>query len=299
MINLLTNITIQIVSPIYLSLWDIQIKWRDKPLHLRNRYIFGYMLEFIEDLTIILLCIYNKNFNYPHKIQISIFVFMLFVIGIITMITFYVLVKPQYTTPREKIEEYNNILDIHNIPNGVQWRYLHRRKPLVGPGDESNETREIDSNSSDIVRWCKKDGYAWRLIAELDDELDANGNFENKILLQSNDDEVFEVDEYVIRLSTKLQIPAQGTDEEDTVEAPILKIKEANSAILKKVIEWCHYHKADPLPQDESNTTIPNWDAEFLKVDNATLFKLTMAADYLGIQGLIDVTYELVANVLE
>uniref|UniRef100_A0A914C6K4 XK-related protein n=1 Tax=Acrobeloides nanus TaxID=290746 RepID=A0A914C6K4_9BILA len=242
MVNLLTNITMQIFSPIYLSLWDAQIKPIDEPLHL---------------------------------------------------------LKPQYTTPREKIEEYNNILDIHNIPNGVQWRYLHRRKPLVGPGDESNETREIDSNSSDIVRWCKKDGYAWRLIAELDDELDANGNFENKILLQSNDDEVFEVDEYVIRLSTKLQIPAQGTDEEDTVEAPILKIKEANSAILKKVIEWCHYHKADPLPQDESNTTIPNWDAEFLKVDNATLFKLTMAADYLGIQGLIDVTYELVANVLE
>uniref|UniRef100_A0A914E4X3 XK-related protein n=1 Tax=Acrobeloides nanus TaxID=290746 RepID=A0A914E4X3_9BILA len=52
MINLLTNIMMQICSPIYLSLWDPQIKPIDKPLHLRNRYIFGYILEFIEDLVL-------------------------------------------------------------------------------------------------------------------------------------------------------------------------------------------------------------------------------------------------------
>ena len=56
-------------------------------------------------------------------------------------------------------------------------------------------------------------------------------------------------------------------DEEEVVPLP-----NVNAAILKKVIQWCTYHKDDPpLPDDDDNKEkrtddISSWDADFLKV---------------------------------
>ena len=63
-----------------------------------------------------------------------------------------------------------------------------------------------------------------------------------------------------------------------------------NAAILKKVIQWATYHKDDPpLPEDDENKEkrtddICSWDADFLKVDQGTLFELILAANYLDIK---------------
>ena len=66
-------------------------------------------------------------------------------------------------------------------------------------------------------------------------------------------------------------------DEEEAVPLP-----NVNAAILKKVIQWCTYHKDDPPPpEDDENKEkrtddISSWDAEFLKVDQGTLFELIL-----------------------
>uniref|UniRef100_A0A914X9I3 Skp1-related protein n=2 Tax=Plectus sambesii TaxID=2011161 RepID=A0A914X9I3_9BILA len=126
------------------------------------------------------------------------------------------------------------------------------------------------------------------------------------IKVQSSDGEVFDVDQDVIKLSNTINTMLQdlGMDaEQDQTEA--IPLQNVNAAILKKVIQWCQYHKEDPPPaEDDDNKEkrtddIPSWDAEFLKVDQGTLFELILAANYLDIKGLLDVTCKTVANMIK
>jgi len=132
-----------------------------------------------------------------------------------------------------------------------------------------------------------------------------------KILLKSNDDELFEVDRNVIRLSTTLNTMFQdlGMDVPDAGEQLLndaIPLQNVNGAILKKVIDWCLQHKEDAPPAEdtmESNERrtddIPSWDQEFLKVDQGTLFELILAANYLDVRGLLDVCCKTVANMIK
>ncbi|KAI1706559.1 skp1 family, dimerization domain-containing protein [Ditylenchus destructor] len=129
-----------------------------------------------------------------------------------------------------------------------------------------------------------------------------------KIQLKSNDDEIFEVDRDVIRLSTTLNTMFQdlGMDgpDADALSDPI-PLANVNATILKKVIQWCQYHKDDPpVTEDPDNKDrrtddIPSWDVEFLKVDQGTLFELILAANYLDVRGLLDVACKTVANMIK
>merc|ERR1712179_174444 len=93
-----------------------------------------------------------------------------------------------------------------------------------------------------------------------------------------------------------------GMEEEDEEVVPLPNV---NSAILRKVILWATYHKDDPpLPEDDENKEkrtddISSWDADFLKVDQGTLFELILAANYLDIKGLLDVTCKTAANMIK
>ena len=62
-----------------------------------------------------------------------------------------------------------------------------------------------------------------------------------------------------------------------------------------KVIEYCKYHhkaEQESLPEDEKNV----WDKDFVKVDDETLFNLILAANYLDIKSLLDLTCKTVAD---
>jgi len=124
------------------------------------------------------------------------------------------------------------------------------------------------------------------------------------IKLQSSDGEIFEVDVEIAKQSVtiKTMLEDLGMDEEEDEPVPLPNV---NAAILKKVIQWCTYHKDDPPPpEDDENKEkrtddISSWDAEFLKVDQGTLFELILAANYLDIKGLLDVTCKTVANMIK
>jgi len=51
------------------------------------------------------------------------------------------------------------------------------------------------------------------------------------------------------------------------------------------VIEYCKKHV-----DDASSEELRKWDAEFVQVDQNTLFKLISAANYLNIKNLLDLT---------
>ncbi|XP_050738997.1 S-phase kinase-associated protein 1 isoform X1 [Eriocheir sinensis] len=124
------------------------------------------------------------------------------------------------------------------------------------------------------------------------------------IKLQSSDGDTFDVDVEIAKQSVtiKTMLEDLGMDEDEEEVVPLPNV---NAAILKKVIQWCTYHKDDPpLPDDDDNKEkrtddISSWDADFLKVDQGTLFELILAANYLDIKGLLDVTCKTVANMIK
>merc|ERR1719495_2106981 len=91
-------------------------------------------------------------------------------------------------------------------------------------------------------------------------------------------------------------------DNEEPVPVPLINIK---AAILKMVIQWCSYHKDDPTPSEDDNRRrrtddISTWDKDFLKdLNQGTLFELILAANFLDIKGLLDVTCKTAANMIK
>lgn len=125
------------------------------------------------------------------------------------------------------------------------------------------------------------------------------------IKLKSSDGEVFDVDVEVAKASVtiKTMLDDLGSDGDDDEEVPLPNV---NSSILKRVIQWATYHKDDaPAPADDEEgkerrtDDISQWDQDFLKVDQGTLFELIQAANYLDIKGLLDVTCKTVANMIK
>ncbi|KAF1760781.1 hypothetical protein GCK72_009031 [Caenorhabditis remanei] len=95
-------------------------------------------------------------------------------------------------------------------------------------------------------------------------------------------------------LVSNLQYNAE--EGESTEVIPMDNIKEPT---LVKVRDWCEKHKGEPIPVDDEsvpkNVTIPEWDEEFLKIDNDELFHLILAANYLDIKQLLNYACKKVA----
>ncbi|KAM5332436.1 LOW QUALITY PROTEIN: S-phase kinase-associated protein 1-like [Glossophaga mutica] len=125
------------------------------------------------------------------------------------------------------------------------------------------------------------------------------------IKLQSSDGEILEVDveitKQTVTINTMLDLGMGDEGDDDPVPLP-----NVNAAIFKKdrsVV--CSHHKDDPPPPPENDEQrkmtddIPVWDQEFLKIDQGTLFELILAANYLDIKGLLDVTCKTVADMIK
>jgi S-phase kinase-associated protein 1 len=125
-----------------------------------------------------------------------------------------------------------------------------------------------------------------------------------RIKLQSSDGETLEVDIEIAKQSNVIKTMLEDIGTDPNTDDPV-PLPNVNGAILKKVLQWCEYHRNDPpLPEDDENREkrtddIPAWDQEFLKVDQGTLFELILAANYLDIRGLLDVTCKTVANMIK
>ncbi|VVB04041.1 unnamed protein product [Arabis nemorensis] len=83
--------------------------------------------------------------------------------------------------------------------------------------------------------------------------------------------------------------------EDDCVENAI-PISNVTGEILAKVIEYCKKHVDDRGSEEE----LKNWDGEFMKnIDQSTLFNLILAANYLNIKSLLDLTCQTVADMIK
>eukprot|EP01108_Squamamoeba_japonica_P008515 TRINITY_DN75_c0_g1_i1.p1 TRINITY_DN75_c0_g1~~TRINITY_DN75_c0_g1_i1.p1 ORF type:complete len:160 (-),score=64.43 TRINITY_DN75_c0_g1_i1:124-603(-) len=121
------------------------------------------------------------------------------------------------------------------------------------------------------------------------------------VKLLSSDDESYEVDKSIAQMSVTIKNMLEDIGDMD---API-PLPNVTGKILSKVIDYCKYHHEHPTPASEEkkdekrlDDIIP-WDAEFCKVDQATLFELILAANYLDIKPLLDLTCKTVASMIK
>ncbi|GAQ80479.1 SCF ubiquitin ligase [Klebsormidium nitens] len=119
-----------------------------------------------------------------------------------------------------------------------------------------------------------------------------------KVKLKSSDDEMFEVDEAVAHESQTIKNMIEDTG----VDAPI-PLPNVSSKILAKVIEYCRYHVDAAKTTDDKPAVgeedVKTWDAEFVKVEQSVLFDLILAANYLNIKNLLDLTCQTVADMIK
>ncbi|XVE56196.1 hypothetical protein DITRI_Ditri03aG0218300 [Diplodiscus trichospermus] len=118
-----------------------------------------------------------------------------------------------------------------------------------------------------------------------------------KITLRSLDGENFEVDEAVALESQTIKHMIEDDCADNGIPLP-----NVTSKILSKVIEYCKKHVEAPKSDDRSASVddeLKSWDAEFVKVDQATVFDLILAANYLNIKSLLDLTCQTVADMIK
>ncbi|XP_074570040.1 SKP1-like protein 1A isoform X2 [Curcuma longa] len=124
---------------------------------------------------------------------------------------------------------------------------------------------------------------------------------EKKVTLLSSDGEEFEVDEAAAMQSQSIRHMI-----EDGCAHTDIPLPNVTSLILAKVIEYCNKRvdaygssSQDGAPGGVEDEGFKAWEAEFVKVDQATLFDLILAANYLDIKPLLDLTCQTVANMIK
>ncbi|KAL3634321.1 hypothetical protein CASFOL_021375 [Castilleja foliolosa] len=127
-------------------------------------------------------------------------------------------------------------------------------------------------------------------------------NITKNIVLRSSDGELFEVAEAVAVKSQTIKHMI-----EDDCAYTVIPIHNVSGVILSKVIEYCKRHvdasasNAEDKPSSTpvSDDELKAFDADFVKVDQSTLFDLILAANYLNIKSLQDLGCQTVADMIK
>lgn len=88
---------------------------------------------------------------------------------------------------------------------------------------------------------------------------------------------------------------------EDTQDADLaIALPNVSQDVLKRVIEWCTHHQNNPAAQ--RTDAMDPWNKKFCggeTPDQTALFDLILAANYLNIKELLDITCQTVANMIK
>ena len=86
-------------------------------------------------------------------------------------------------------------------------------------------------------------------------------------------------------------------------EMPLPNVK---SPVLRKVIEFCEHHLKEPMTEIEKPLksqlmadVVQKWYADFVDLEQVMLFELILAANYMDIKPLLDLTCATVASMIK
>ncbi|XP_010435879.1 PREDICTED: SKP1-like protein 11 [Camelina sativa] len=113
------------------------------------------------------------------------------------------------------------------------------------------------------------------------------------IMLKSSDGQSFEVEEEVV-----IQSQTIAHMVEDDCASTEIPLSNVTSKTLALVMEYCKKHHVDdanPISEEE----LKKWDGQFMETDQSTIFDLILAANYLNIASLLDLTCQTVADMIK
>ena len=115
------------------------------------------------------------------------------------------------------------------------------------------------------------------------------------VTLQSSDSKTFELPKTAAEMSTLVKNLL-----EDVEEDGVVPLGNVNAKTLAKVIEYCKFHVENPAADDDAKKeAIKKFDDEFVALDQAQLFDMILAANYLDIKDLLELTCEKVASMIK
>ena len=130
----------------------------------------------------------------------------------------------------------------------------------------------------------------------------ANPEGKNVIKLISCDNREFTVDKRIAFMSELIKQMCSVSNEFSRE----LAIPDVTGDILSKVIDFCTYHVDNPLKEIERPLKSTNmaenvdaWDAAYIDLDDATLFHLVTAANYLMIRPLMELACSKIASFIK
>lgn len=92
-------------------------------------------------------------------------------------------------------------------------------------------------------------------------------------------------------------------DDGNVTEIPLPNVK---SQVLTKVIEFCTHHLQEPMSEIEKPLksaimadVVQKWYADFVNLEQVLLFELILAANYMDIKPLLDLTCATVASMIK
>jgi S-phase kinase-associated protein 1 len=140
------------------------------------------------------------------------------------------------------------------------------------------------------------DGKNKEPIMGLDD-----GDDNEELCLVSQENDKYPVPRKVAMMSELVKTMAEGDVGEKDIPLPNVK-----GPVLNKVVQYMTHHHDNPAkeiekPLKSSNMAevVSTWDADFVDVDQELLFELILAANYMDIKSLLDLTCAKVASMIK
>lgn len=112
------------------------------------------------------------------------------------------------------------------------------------------------------------------------------------IKIVTSDNKIFEVEKNVIFQSNLIKNMISDLD----ISEQSIPIHNIESEIMQKVIEYAEHHKDDEIKQEQEPD---EWDKKFLNIDNETVIKIILAANYLDMKNLLDLGCQTVADFIQ
>nr|GLL45766.1 SKP1-like protein 1A [Ipomoea trifida] len=116
-------------------------------------------------------------------------------------------------------------------------------------------------------------------------------NGEKTVTLRANDGEEFAVAESVVALSHTIKFVLEDSTMGETSVIPLFKV---DGKTLAKILEYCKVHTAVGKTDAEKE----EFDRKFVEVDQAELYALLIATNYLGISELQEKLVRRVADMI-
>ena len=122
-----------------------------------------------------------------------------------------------------------------------------------------------------------------------------------KAKLMCKDGEIIEIDVKTASHSVLIKgmIDESGLEEE-------VPLPQVSKAIMDKIIVYCDRLNANqppeidkPLSSTDMYQVVDAWHAEYINIDQETLFELVMAANYLDIKSLLELSCAKVASLIK